>query len=82
MNVTANSALIWKRMADENQQSAKLLARVAVALFILLLCVGAYAVSAHSRYESLCNTIETKSTGAEAKPARDLATAIASGFCA
>lgn len=64
MYADTNSTQVWKRMADENQQSAKYLARISVALAVLLVAVGAYALSANARYSELCTTIESGSAKA------------------
>ncbi len=64
MYVNSNSSQVWKRMADENQQSAKFMARISVALAVLLVAVGAYALSANARYSELCTTIESGSANA------------------
>ena len=76
-----NSALVWKRMADENQQSAKYLARISVLLAVMLVGISAYAFSATSKYKDLCATIEIKSDNASSQPARELGRSIASSYC-
>ena len=81
MTTMTNSALVWKRMADESQQSAKIFARVSVGLTVILLGVGAYAVSTQSRYADLCTTITANSDHAAAAPARELGLSIASIYC-
>ena len=81
MYVTTNSAVVWKRVADESQHSAKILARVSAGLAILLVAIGAYAFSAHARYNDLCTTLETRSSTAAAKSARDFGQSIVSGYC-
>lgn len=65
MYVNTNSTQVWKRMADENQQSAKYMARISVALAVLLVAVGAYALSANARYSELCSTIESSAASGE-----------------
>jgi hypothetical protein len=72
---------VWKRMADENQQSANFLARIGVALAVMLLAIGAYAFSANSRYNDLCTTIEARTGTATATPAREFGESIASSYC-
>ena len=79
MNVMANSTMVWKRQADENQQSAKLLARVSTGLFIVLLATGAYAISAQARYSNLCSTIQHEAEMAQG--GRELAKGLASDYC-
>jgi|GEM_PF-3228656 len=81
MYVNTNSTQVWKRMADENQQSAKYMARISVALAVLLVAVGAYALSANARYSELCSTIEMESGSAKAGPARTFGENLASAYC-
>lgn len=81
MYVTTNSALVWKRMADENQRSAKIMARVCAALAAIVLAVGAFAYSTQERYNDLCTTIEIKSGKATSYEARKLGENIASTYC-
>lgn len=81
MYVNTNSTQVWKRMADENQQSAKFMARISVALAVLLVAVGAYALSANARYSELCTTITIESGNAKTGPARTLGENLASTYC-
>ncbi len=57
MYVTINSALVWKRVADENQQSAELLARISVGLLAVTVIVGIFAYLEHKRNADLCSAI-------------------------
>lgn len=82
MYVTTNSAVVWKRMADENQQSARILARVAVTLFVLLIGVGVYAFSANAKYRDLCSTINNSAANSDSLALDELATKVANGVCA
>ncbi len=81
MHATTNSALVWKKLADENQQSAQLMARISIVLAILLACISAYAFSTNARFNDLCATIETNAHKAAAQPAREFGTSIASSYC-
>jgi hypothetical protein len=81
MYVTTNSALVWKRMADENQQSARLLARISIGLFMLMIGLGAFAYSAHSRYNDLCGSIKTEARASESPYAKQLGEEITSVYC-
>lgn len=81
MYVTTNSALVWKRMADENQQSARLLARICIGLLILLVASGAYAFSAQSRFNEMCTSIERESWNTDSAPARKLGNEIGNAYC-
>ncbi|MCB1380344.1 MAG: hypothetical protein KDK89_18540 [Alphaproteobacteria bacterium] len=57
-HVTTNSSLVWKRMADENQQSARFFARVCMGLIVMLIAAGGYAYSTNSRYNDLCTALQ------------------------
>ena len=81
MYVTTNSVLVWKRVADENQQSARLLARISIGLLILLLAVGAYAYSAESRLDQLCSSILRESRTADSPNAREMSATISNAYC-
>ena len=81
MYVTTNSALVWKRMADENQQSARLLARISVGLVVLLVCVGAFAFSTQSRFDQLCTSIATQTRAATSPYAKEMGSEIRSAYC-
>jgi hypothetical protein len=79
MHATTNSTLVWKRLADESQQSAKLLARISVGLLVLMAVVGGYAYTAHARYAELCTSIYQQAKAAESihvkKAGREMFTA-------
>ena len=81
MYVTTNSALVWKRMADENQQSAKLMARVSTVLVVVALGLGAYVFTTNAKYNDLCATLEVKAGTADTASAREMGKDIASNFC-
>jgi hypothetical protein len=81
MYVTTNSALVWKRVADENQQSVRLLARVSIGLLLLSLAAGAYAYSAQSQLDSLCSSIARETRSAQSPGARQLGTDISDAYC-
>ena len=76
-----NSALVWKRMADKNQQSAKLMARISIVLAVLLLMAGGYAFSAQAQYRELCTTIKTQSESINAGSVREFGKSLTSAFC-
>lgn len=81
MYVTTNSALVWKRMADESQHSARLMAHIVVGLLILLVTTGAYAYATHTRYNDLCHTIEVRTEKTSVPSAQMLGQSIASSYC-
>lgn len=58
MNVMSNSALVWKRKADEIEQSAKTLTRISLLLLVLLALCGGLAYSNHSKVSGLCASLE------------------------
>ena len=81
MYVTTNSMLVWKRQADENQQSARKLAKVSFGLTVALLAVVAYGITAQARYSTLCSAIADKSRLAPAAQERQLAKSLSNTYC-
>ena len=81
MYVTTNSAVVWKRMADENRASAQMVTRIAIALFVMLLGTGAYAYSVHSRIDGICAAISHQSSVSNSKALVDLANSVNNGLC-
>ena len=81
MYATANSTIVWKRKADESQQSARTMARVSVGLLVLLMVTAAYAYATQARYDDLCRTIQLSTTSAAATPNSAAGMSIASNFC-
>ncbi len=81
MSVTTNSAMVWKRVADENQHSARLLARVSIGLLFLMAITGGYAYSVHKQYSELCNTIRTEVSASTAANVQTMGQNILVGFC-
>lgn len=81
MYVTTNSAQVWKRMADENRQSAQLFGKISAGLAVLVLATGAYAFSTRAKYNDLCTTIEAKAEKSTTLASRELAKSLTSSFC-
>lgn len=57
MYATAQSDMVWKRLADERQRTAKLLARMSAALVIAALAAGTMAFISYVRVSDLCSGI-------------------------
>ncbi len=53
---TTNSA-VWKQIADEKEQSARLMARLAIGSLIFSAVLAGTAFSAHSNYSSMCTYV-------------------------
>jgi hypothetical protein len=81
MYVTTNSAVVWKRVADENQHSIRLLVRICIGLFVLSIVSGVFAYASHVRYDNLCTSIERQSRAADAKAAQTFGETISSAYC-
>lgn len=81
MYVTTNSALVWKRMADENQQSARLMARISIGLFVLMAVTGVNAFMTHQRYSGLCSSVRSEALASTAPNAQKLARDLAAAYC-
>lgn len=81
MQAITNSSLVWKRRADENEQSAKLLTRISVALLLLMVAMGGYGYSQQTRVAQLCSSLQAKIDVAQSVSARKLGFDIASAYC-
>jgi hypothetical protein len=57
MYATAQSDTVWKRLADERERTAKLLARMNAALVIAALMAGTFAFISYARVSDLCSSI-------------------------
>lgn len=82
MFVATNSAVVWRRVADENRESAKTVGRIAIGLFVLLLAVGAYAFSMRSSLANVCLAVEQSAAHSSARALNELANTLLSGECA
>ena len=82
MLLATNSAVVWKRVADENRESAKTVGRIAIGLFVLLLAVGAYAFSTRSSLANVCLAVEQSAAHSSAQALNELANSLLSGECA
>lgn len=81
MYATTNSIIVWKRMADEGQQSARYMARVSAGLLILLVVTGGYAYSTRARYDDLCRTIQLSAATPTQSPVPSRGQSVASSYC-
>jgi hypothetical protein len=62
MHAQYGLASSWKHMAEEREVSARRMARLAVALFIVCNVLVATSFSAQSRYSSLCTFVGEQAT--------------------
>lgn len=81
MQASTNSVLVWKRMADESQQSARLMARVSVCLLVLMAVVGAFAYTSHARYSELCTSIYQQAKGSTSMQVKKAGLEILTNYC-
>ena len=81
MYVTTNSALVWKRMADENQHSARLMARISVGLLVLMVLTGVYAFSTHLRYSALCSSVRDETATSDSLKTQQRGNEIITAYC-
>jgi len=81
MYVTTNSAHIWKRVADENQQSARLLARVSIGLLVLVVLIGGFAYSEHRRNGELCATIRSGAISSSVPSVQTFGGGLVEAYC-
>jgi len=57
MSAASNLQFTWKRMAEEREETARSLGRIAIALFILCNVLAFTTYSGHSRYAQLCHRL-------------------------
>ena len=72
MQLTTNSVLVWKRRADESEQSARTLTRISILLMILMFVTGAYAYSTRARVSGICSDLQSRSSATESAAARKI----------
>ena len=58
MNAAANLQFTWKRMAEEREQTARNLGRIAVGLFVACNVLAFTTYSGHARYAELCRKLD------------------------
>ena len=81
MYMTVNSASVWKRVADENQQSAQLLARVSIGLLLLTVVIGGFAYMEHKQNGEMCAAIRTDALAHSAEQVKDFGSDILASYC-
>lgn len=57
MSAASNLQFTWKRMAEEREETARSLGRVAIALFIVCNVLAFTTYSGHSHYAQLCRQL-------------------------
>lgn len=58
MSAASNLQFTWKRMAEEREQTARNLARIAIGLFVACNVFAFTTYSGHSRYAELCRQVD------------------------
>ncbi len=81
MYVSANSASVWKRLADENQQSARTLTRISVGLILLMVVTGAYTYSTQVHYSEFCTSVGEESRASDSPAAQKLGRDLMASYC-
>ena len=81
MYVSANSASVWKRMADENQQSARMLTRISVVLLILMVVTVGYSYTTQRHYNDLCTSVREESRTSSSPAAQKLGRELVATYC-
>ncbi|WP_373504566.1 hypothetical protein [Aestuariivirga sp.] len=81
MQLTTNSALVWKRRADESEQAAKMQTRISILLMILMFVTGAVAHSSRNRVADICSDLLASSNATESAAARKLASDAFNAHC-
>jgi len=57
MNAASDLQFTWKRMAQEREETARNLGRIAIALFIACNVLAFTTYSGHSHYAKLCHQL-------------------------
>ena len=78
---TTNSVLVWKRKADESEESAKMLTRISLLLLMAMVMTGGYAYTTHSKISDLCSSLQAKSSAADSLSARKLGLDTLRSYC-
>ncbi len=60
MSFATTDNTVWKQIADEKEDTARTMARIALGLFIACNVLAATAFSAHSKYSSICSFVDQK----------------------
>jgi hypothetical protein len=81
MQLTTNSALVWKRRAGESEQAAKTLTRISILLMILMFVTGAYAYSTKSLVSDICTDLQASSNATDSAAARKLVSDAFNAHC-
>jgi len=75
------SPVAWKRLANESQQTARTMARIACVLTFAVVVLISYTFSTEARYSQLCNEITAKADTPGVQAMRDFAANLSTSFC-
>lgn len=83
MSVQYGLASSWKRMAEERDQSARTMTRIAIGLFIVCNVLAVTSFSAQSRYSSLCHFVGERAPDLAARASEEgvFARALLNDYC-
>jgi hypothetical protein len=79
--IAQTSPTTWKRLADESQQAARTLARIACVLTFAVVVLVSYSFSTQARYSQLCGEITATAGTPGIKAMRDFASTLSASFC-
>lgn len=71
----------WKRLADESQQAARTMARLAAVLTFAVIVLVSYSFSTQARYSQLCGKITATAGTPGLKAMREFASTLSNSFC-
>jgi len=78
---TTNNA-VWKEIANEKEDTARTMARIALGLFVACNVLAATAFSAHSNYSSICSFVdERQKAEAEAYEQNEVTQRLKADYC-
>jgi len=75
------SPIAWKKLANESQQAARNLARLACVLTFAVVVLVSYSFSTQARYSQLCGEITAKADTPGVKAMREFAANLSTSFC-
>jgi hypothetical protein len=68
-------------MADENQQSARTMARVSIGLIVLMMATGAYTYTTQRHFSEFCASVGAETRASKSPAAQKLGRELVASYC-
>lgn len=82
MSFANTNNMVWKQIAEEKQNAARQMARVAMGLFVITGVLAATTFSARSNYSSMCTYVgERHAADAAEYKENELTKALMTDYC-